>query len=52
MPTDKTTTKVQLDLPKGAYDRLVALKAKTEAASYAEVVKNALKVYAEQMGVS
>lgn len=47
-----TNTLLQLDLPKGAYDRLVALKAKTEAASYAEVVKNALKVYAEQMGVS
>lgn len=49
--TDKVQTKkVQLDLPKGAYDRLVALKLRTEAVSYAEVVKNALKAYEERLG--
>ena len=38
-------TRVQLDLSLSAVDRLSALKAKTEAASYTEVVKNALRIY-------
>jgi len=37
--------RVQLDLPPRSMDRLNALKLKTEAASYAEVVKNALQLY-------
>ena len=37
--------RVQLDLAPRSMDRLNALKAKTEAASYAEVVKNALRLY-------
>jgi hypothetical protein len=37
--------RVQLDLPPRSMDRLNALKRKTEAASYAEVVKNALQIY-------
>ncbi|MDE2005570.1 MAG: hypothetical protein KGI51_03295 [Rhodospirillales bacterium] len=37
--------RVQLDLAPRAMERLNALKLKTEAASYAEVVKNALRLY-------
>ena len=48
-PSDKTTAvrknRVQLDFPPRAMERLNALKVKTEASSYAEVVKNALRLY-------
>ncbi len=37
--------RVQLDFAPRSMDRLNALKAKTEASSYAEVVKNALRLY-------
>ena len=37
--------RVQLDFAPKAMERLNALKAKTEATSYAEVVKNALRLY-------
>ena len=37
--------RVQLDFAPRSMERLNALKAKTEAASYAEVVKNALRLY-------
>ena len=37
--------RVQFDLPPRSMERLNALKLKTEAASYAEVVKNALGLY-------
>ena len=37
--------RVQLDFPPRAMERLNALKIKTEASSYAEVVKNALRLY-------
>jgi hypothetical protein len=37
--------RVQFDLPPKSMERLNALKAKTEAASYAEVLKNALRLY-------
>jgi len=45
--TAKTAKKnrVQLDFAPKAMERLNALKAKTEATSYAEVVKNALRLY-------
>jgi hypothetical protein len=46
---DKATVlkknRVQLDFPPRAMERLNMLKAKTEASSYAEVVKNALRLY-------
>ena len=49
---DRTDTKlkvpknrVQFDLPPRSMDRLNVLKLKTEATSYAEVVKNALRLY-------
>ena len=37
--------RVQFDLAPRSMDRLNVLKVKTEAASYAEVVKNALRLY-------
>jgi hypothetical protein len=39
------TTRVQLELPPQSYERLNSLKDKTEASSYAEVLKNALRLY-------
>lgn len=38
-------SRVQFDLPPRSVERLNTLKRKTEAASYAEVVKNALRLY-------
>ena len=38
--------RVQLDLPPKAFERLVKLKVDTEASTYAEVIKNALRLYA------
>jgi hypothetical protein len=43
MPRD--TTRVQLEMPPQAMERLQRLKDKTEAASYAEVLRNALRLY-------
>ncbi len=40
-----TAKRVQLDLPEKALLRLQALRTKTEASSYAEVIKNALRLY-------
>ncbi len=40
-----TKMRVQFDLTPRSMDRLNALKLKTEASSYAEVVKNALRLY-------
>jgi hypothetical protein len=37
--------RVQIDLPKRAFDRLVALKAETESSSYADVLKSSLSIY-------
>ncbi len=39
------TTRVQLELAEKSYERLSLLKEKTEATSYAEVMKNALRLY-------
>jgi Arc/MetJ-type ribon-helix-helix transcriptional regulator len=41
----KTTTRVQLELPDASMERLKALREKTEASSYAEVIKNSLRLY-------
>jgi hypothetical protein len=41
----KETTRVQMEMPPKSMERLAALKDKTEASSYAEVVKNALRLY-------
>lgn len=43
--TAEPTTRVQLELPQPSMDRLRKLKQATEASSYAEVVRNALKAY-------
>jgi hypothetical protein len=40
-----STRRVQLDLPEKAVERLQILKTKTEAISYAEVIRNALRLY-------
>lgn len=39
------TKRVQIDLPERSMTRLQDLRTKTEATSYAEVVKNALRLY-------
>jgi hypothetical protein len=41
----RDTTRVQIELPQASMERLKALKDKTEASSYAEVTKNAFKLY-------
>ncbi len=41
----KSTTRVQLELPDASMERLRALREKTEASSYAEVIKNSLRLY-------
>jgi hypothetical protein len=41
----RATTRIQLELPPASMDRLTSLKEKTEATSYAEVTKNAYKLY-------
>lgn len=41
----RSTTRVQLEMPPQAMERLQRLKDRTEAASYAEVIRNALRVY-------
>ena len=42
---ERATTRVQLEMPKQAMERLQRLKEKTEAASYAEVIRNALRLF-------
>ena len=42
---ERSTTRVQLEMPPQAMERLTRLKEKTEAASYAEVIRNALRVF-------
>lgn len=42
---ERATTRVQLELPPQAMERLQRLKEKTEATSYAEVIRNALRVF-------
>jgi hypothetical protein len=41
----RTTTRIQIELPPASMERLTLLKEKTEATSYAEVTKNAYKLY-------
>jgi hypothetical protein len=43
--SERGTTRVQLEMPPQAMERLTKLKEKTEAASYAEVIRNALRVF-------
>lgn len=45
----RETTRVQIELPPASMERLKALKDKTEATSYAEVTKNAFKLYERMM---
>ncbi len=41
----KTTTRVQFEMPKKSYERLVDLREKIEASSHAEVIRRALQLY-------
>ena len=41
----RATTRVQLEMPPQAMMRLQKLKERTEAASYAEVIRNALRLF-------
>jgi Arc/MetJ-type ribon-helix-helix transcriptional regulator len=41
----RTTTRVQLEMPPQAMERLQRLKERTEAASYAEVIRSALRLF-------
>jgi Arc/MetJ-type ribon-helix-helix transcriptional regulator len=43
--SDRATTRVQLEMPPQAMVRLQKMKERTEAASYAEVIRNALRLY-------
>ena len=43
--TGRATTRVQLEMPPQAMERLQRLKEKTEAASYAEVIRSALRLF-------
>lgn len=45
----KPTKRVQMEMPEASYERLAWLKEKTEAASYAEVTKNAYRLYAKMI---
>jgi hypothetical protein len=47
---ERATTRVQLEMPPQAMERLQRLKDKTEAASYAEVIRNALRLYEALIG--
>jgi Arc/MetJ-type ribon-helix-helix transcriptional regulator len=42
---ERATTRVQLEMPPQAMDRLQKMKDRTEAASYAEVIRNALRLF-------
>ena len=42
---ERTTTRVQLEMPPQAMVRLQKMKDHTEAASYAEVIRNALRLF-------
>lgn len=45
--TEKMTTRVQVELPQPSMNRLKKLRDDVEATSYAEVIKNALRLYEE-----
>ena len=42
---ERETTRVQFEMPSKSMERLRMLKDRTEATSYAEVVRNALRYY-------
>jgi len=44
--------RVQIDLPPKAFNRLVKLKQDSEASSYADVIRNALSLYAAVIAIS
>lgn len=48
----KDTKRFQFEFPKATCDRLDTLKEKTEAASYAEVTKNAYRLYERMINLT
>jgi IS1 family transposase len=48
----KETTRVQMELTEKSLQRLKNLKEKTEASSYAEVTKNAYRLYERLIEIS
>lgn len=42
---DRASKRIQMDMPQRSVERLKRLQDVTEAASYAEVMKNALRLY-------
>lgn len=44
-PKPAKNTRVQMELPPSSFERLTALKDRTEAVSYSEVMKDALRLY-------
>lgn len=42
---NRTTTRVQVEMPESSMERLRRLQDRTEAVSYAQVMKNALQLY-------
>lgn len=46
---DKKTQRIQMELSKASVERLKSLKETTEAASYAEVTKNAYRLYSRMV---
>jgi hypothetical protein len=49
---NRSATRVQMELPATAMERLVRLKERTEAMSYGEVTKNVFKLYERLMGLT
>ena len=48
--SDGGTKRIQMDMPPKSVERLKRLQEVTEAASYAEVMKNALRLYEAMIG--
>ena len=48
--TDGASKRIQMDMPPRSVERLKRLQDVTEAASYAEVMKNALRLYEALVG--
>lgn len=48
----KEKTRVQIEMPEASLERLKMLKEKTEATSYAEVTKNAYRLYEKMINFS
>jgi hypothetical protein len=52
MSTSKKTTRVQMELPETAMQRLKTLKDKTEATSYSDVTRKAYRIYEKMLDLN